>query len=90
MYATHARIVIETEIKLRFASGDAARQAVDTLGAAPYTPRRLQDDALFDDDAGTLYGRRCVLRIRRDGEDARITFKGPGVPGPAGGPPHHT
>lgn len=74
--------MVETEIKLRFASGDAARQAVETLGAAPYTPRRLQDDALLDDDAGTLYGRRCALRVRRDGEDGRVTFKGPVIPGP--------
>jgi len=74
--------VVETEIKLRFESGDAARRAVDTLGAAPYTPRRLQDDALLDNDAGTLYGRQCALRVRRDGDKGVVTFKGPVIPGP--------
>jgi adenylate cyclase, class 2 len=74
--------VVETEIKLRFESGDAARRAVDTLGAAPYTPRRLQDDALLDNEAGTLYGRQCALRVRRDGDKGVVTFKGPVIPGP--------
>lgn len=74
--------MIETEIKLRFESGDAARRAVDTLGAAPYAPRRLQDDALLDDEAGTLYGRRSALRVRRDGDSGFVTFKGPVIPGP--------
>jgi adenylate cyclase class 2 len=74
--------VIETEIKLRFESGEAARRAIDALGAAPHTARRLQDDALLDDDAGTLYGRRCALRVRRDGDNGRVTFKGPVIPGP--------
>ena len=74
--------MVETEIKLRFESGDAARRAVDTLGAAPYTPRRLQDDALLDNEAGTLYGRQCALRVRRDGDKGVVTFKGPVIPGP--------
>lgn len=74
--------MIETEIKLRFESGDAARRAIEALGAAPYTPRRLQDDALLDDDAGTLYGRRSALRVRRDGDSGFVTFKGPVIPGP--------
>jgi adenylate cyclase, class 2 len=74
--------VVETEIKLRFESAEAARQAIDALGASPHSPRRLQDDALLDDEAGTMYGRRSALRVRRDGDDARVTFKGPVIPGP--------
>jgi adenylate cyclase, class 2 len=74
--------VIETEIKLRFESADAARQAVAGLGATPDAARRLQDDALLDDEAGTLYARRCALRVRRDGDNGRVTFKGPVIPGP--------
>ena len=74
--------MIETEIKLRFESAEAARRAIDALGAAPHAARRLQDDALLDDDAGTLLGRRSALRVRRDGGDGRVTFKGPVIPGP--------
>lgn len=74
--------MIEREIKLRFASVDEARQAIQGLGAAPLAARRLQDDALLDTDGGVLFARGCALRVRRDGSDARITFKGPIVPGP--------
>lgn len=74
--------MIETEIKLWFESAEAARRAIDALGAAPLTARRLQDDAILDDEAGTLYHRRCALRVRRDGDNGRVTFKGPVIPGP--------
>jgi adenylate cyclase class 2 len=74
--------MIEREIKLRFESVDEARRAVQGLGASPYKPRRLQDDALLDTDEGQLLHQGCALRVRRDGDEARITFKGPVVPGP--------
>jgi adenylate cyclase class 2 len=73
--------VVEVEIKLRFESAADARRAIEALGAAPYTARRLQDDALLDTDEGSLQARGCALRVRRDGREARITFKGPVVPG---------
>jgi adenylate cyclase, class 2 len=72
---------LEREIKLRFESADAARQAIVTLGALPHRPRRLQDDRLLDDDAGTLQRRGCALRLRTDGTDSIVTFKGPVIPG---------
>jgi adenylate cyclase class 2 len=73
--------VIEREIKLRFESVDAARHAVARLDATPHTARRLQDDRLLDRDDALLRTRGCALRIRRDGDDIRVTFKGPVVPG---------
>jgi adenylate cyclase, class 2 len=73
--------MVEREIKLRFASADEARAAIDRLGATPYTARRLQDDALLDTDGASLQDRGCALRVRREGDDARITFKGPIIPG---------
>jgi adenylate cyclase, class 2 len=73
--------VLEREIKLRFDSADAARAAIVRLGAAPYKPRRLQDDRLLDDNAATLQRRGCALRLRTDGTDSILTFKGPVVPG---------
>jgi adenylate cyclase, class 2 len=73
--------VLEREIKLRFESADAARQAVVSIGALSLRPRRLQDDRLLDDATASLQRRGCALRLRQDGTNAVLTFKGPIVPG---------
>jgi adenylate cyclase, class 2 len=74
--------VIEREIKLRFESVAAARAALGELGASPLRPRRLQDDLLLDMEDMRLQRAGCSLRLRRDGDGATITWKGPVVPGP--------
>lgn len=71
---------VEREIKLRFDSVAAAQAAVATLGATPLRARRLQDDLLLDDEPGTLRERGCALRVRRDGDAAVLTWKGPPQP----------
>jgi len=68
---------LEREIKLRFESVDQARAAVETAGAMPLLGRRLQEDALLDDEEETLRRRGCALRIRSENSKSRITFKGP-------------
>jgi adenylate cyclase class 2 len=73
---------VEREIKLRFESVSAARRAVDSIGAQPHTPRRLQEDRLFDTEDGILRQRRSLLRLRHDGARSLLTFKGPPQPGP--------
>lgn len=73
---------LEREIKLRFDSPSAAREAVERIGARPLAPCRLQDDTLFDTDDGSLRQMRSLLRLRRDGERSLLTFKGPVKPGP--------
>jgi adenylate cyclase, class 2 len=70
----------EREIKLRFDSLDAARAAVTALGAALVQARRLQDDVHLDSTDGMLYRRGCTLRVRRDGDAAAVTWKGPVMP----------
>jgi adenylate cyclase class 2 len=72
--------VVEREVKLRFESADAARQAIVRMGAAPLRARRLQDDRLLDDAAASLQQRGCALRLRQDGTNAHLTFKGPVIP----------
>jgi adenylate cyclase, class 2 len=80
--ALSAEPSFEREIKLRFPSAAAALAAVTALGATVVRARRLQDDVLLDDERGTLQGRGCALRVRRDGEaSAAVTWKGPVVPG---------
>ena len=74
--------MLEREIKLRFATPDDARAAVMGIGARAASPRRFQDDALYDTDDESLRLRRCVLRVRREGDRSALTFKGPVQPGP--------
>lgn len=68
---------LETEIKLRIASPDEAREVVRGLGATPVRARHFEDNLLLDDDAGALRGVRKILRLRRTAEGAVLTFKGP-------------
>ena len=74
--------MIETEIKLVFESVEAARQAVQTAGGRLAVSRRLVDDRLFDTESQSLKQAGCALRVRREGDRAFITFKGPVQPGP--------
>jgi adenylate cyclase, class 2 len=69
--------MIESEIKLRFDSAAAARQAVLALGATPLHARRLQDDALFDTSDELVRRRRSALRVRVESGKSLLTFKGP-------------
>ena len=68
---------VEREIKLYFASKNAAHEAVKSVGATPLRSKRLQKDALFDWPDERLRQRQCVLRIRQENEDSTLTFKGP-------------
>jgi len=74
--------MVEREIKLRFRSAQDAREAVAAIGATAVRDRRLQDDALFDNEREELRQRRCALRLRREGARSYLTFKGPVQPGP--------
>jgi adenylate cyclase, class 2 len=72
---------LEREIKLRVSSAEDARARVQALGATPLRGRRLQEDCLLDDNAGSLRHRRSVLRVRSEGGKGLLTFKGPVQPG---------
>ena len=74
--------MIEREIKLAFTSAAEARRALVDAGAEPLAPRRLQDDALYDNGEKRLYARGSALRLRREGGRALLTFKGPVEAGP--------
>src|SRR4051794_30241253 len=71
---------VEREIKLRYDSVESARAAVLAAGATPLFGRRLQEDALLDTDDESLRRRRCVLRVRLENGNSRLTFKGPVQP----------
>ena len=73
---------IEHEVKLGFATAEAARQAVTAAGGRLDVSRRLLDDRLFDTSDERLRRAGSALRIRRDGPQGYLTFKGPVRPGP--------
>jgi adenylate cyclase class 2 len=75
-------IMLERDIKLRFAGPAEARAAITKAGATPIRGRRMQEDCLLDSDDEQLHRRRCVLRIRIEQGKSLLTFKGPVQPSP--------
>lgn len=68
---------LETEIKLRVPSPEAAREALGRLGAERQRGRHFEDNLLFDHPALRLFESGAALRLRRAGEEAWLTYKGP-------------
>ena len=74
-------MALEREIKLRFDSADEARTKILALGATPLHGRRLQEDALLDDQAGKQYGGKSRFhnfKKSRRRESGRRTLPGRG------------
>jgi len=67
----------ETEVKLRVASAEAAREKLRRLGAEVVRERHFEDNLLLDDEKGTLRAGGTVLRLRRTPHGGVLTFKGP-------------
>jgi adenylate cyclase class 2 len=74
-------MALEREIKLRFASAEAARAQIVALGAAPVLGRRLQEDCLYDTEDEQLRRQLSTLRVRCENGKSLLTFKGPAIPG---------
>jgi len=67
----------EIEVKLAFDSLQDARDAIERAGATPSGPRAFEDNVLFDLADGSLARTGRMLRLRRVGGGALLTFKGP-------------
>jgi predicted adenylyl cyclase CyaB len=74
--------MVEQEVKLRFESHEAARQAVITAGGRLVRSERPQDDRYLDTTDDHLSRGRCALRMRREPGVTTVTFKGPMQGGP--------
>jgi adenylate cyclase class 2 len=72
----------ETEIKLRVESAAAGRRLLKRAGFRVAVRRVFESNLVFDTQDRHLLARRCLLRIRRVGKRAILTFKGAPVPGP--------
>jgi adenylate cyclase class 2 len=68
---------VETEVKLRVASAEAARAALVRAGAELRSPRAFEDNVLYDDGSGSLRASGSVLRLRESAGECLLTYKGP-------------
>ncbi|MBI4877501.1 MAG: class IV adenylate cyclase [Acidobacteria bacterium] len=66
----------ETEIKLRVRDAGTGRRLLKSAGFGVLRRRLFERNVLFDTPAGDLRSRRCLLRVRRAGRRAILTFKG--------------
>jgi len=67
----------EIEVKLRFESAAAARDALEKLGASLVEPRVFEDNVLYDRAHAPLRDAGKLLRLRRVGERVVLTYKAP-------------
>jgi adenylate cyclase class 2 len=71
----------EVEMKFRAAGGDAIAQRLEGLGAIP-GQSVAQEDAYFNHPVRDFAQTNEALRLRRQGDENRITYKGPRHAGP--------
>jgi len=74
--------MLEQEVKLAFDSLEAARRAVNAAGGPLVQSRRLQRDRFLDTPTSQLGNAKLALRLRREPNEAFLTYKGV----PQGGP----
>jgi len=67
----------EIEVKLLFESPDSARSSLERIGARVVHERTFEDNIVYDDDRGRLVAAGQLLRLRRWGGAATLTFKAP-------------
>lgn len=72
----------ETEIKLRISGAPAARRKLTRAGFRLLKKRIFEQNTVFDTPGLKLRKASCLLRLRRAGKAAIVTFKGPPLPGP--------
>jgi len=67
----------EVEVKLPCDSPAGARRKLDGLGARLVRDRTFEDNILFERETDPLKPARKLLRLRREGGRALLTFKAP-------------
>jgi adenylate cyclase class 2 len=68
----------EIEVKIRFTQGAAeARALIEQKGYSELEPRTLESDQIFDRGEAELRSADQLLRLRRSGPRATVTYKGP-------------
>jgi adenylate cyclase class 2 len=70
-------MAFEHEIKLRVGSLDVVRARLRDTAAGLRQAATFEDNWVLDDDTRRIGAAGCLLRVRRWGEAAFVTFKGP-------------
>lgn len=68
--------MLEIEVKIKVDNLASLRQNLLTLGARLEKERYAEDNTLYDFRSGSLYQKRCALRLRLVGKKAFLAFKG--------------
>jgi len=69
--------VLEIEVKLKIDDLDFIRGKLERSGAALFKARHFEHNLLYDLPESALFRKRCALRLRKVGNKAFLTFKGP-------------
>jgi adenylate cyclase class 2 len=74
---------LEVEVKIPWTGGaEAARRVIEAAGYALIEARTLEADTVFDRVSAELQRAGLLLRLRRAGDLALVTYKGPASGGP--------
>jgi adenylate cyclase class 2 len=69
---------VETEVKIPYPAGaEDARHRIEQRGYSLIEPRTLESDQLFDQAGGGMRQADTLVRLRRTGGRATVTYKGP-------------
>jgi adenylate cyclase, class 2 len=71
----------EIEVKLRLRSPEQARRLLYKAGFRVSRRRRHEDNLVFDTPDRGMRAKGLLLRLRRSGRDATLTYKGPAAAG---------
>lgn len=67
--------MVETEIKFYVKDFASYRKIIDEIGAKKESPI-FEDNIVFDNEKGSLFEKRCLLRLRKS-DRTTLTFKKP-------------
>ena len=72
---------VETEVKIRIPDASQIGRKLQAAGFAPSLARIFEANTLYDKPGQELRSRGMILRLRKAGERAVFTWKGPGQAG---------
>jgi len=69
--------MLEIEVKIRIEDPQRVREKLLQSGSVLHKERHFEDNIIWDFPDKSLFNKKSVLRLRKSGEKAFLTFKGP-------------